>query len=93
MIFPSAKKVEGMEGAGQGINDGLCRLKPTFSKTGTKVNLVYSFSDTNKYTVFWEIVLSLCELFFFFFNLTSSFQAIDSWPDMDERKAHAHPFL
>lgn len=40
-------KSEGVEGAGQGINDGLCRLGPTFSKTGTKVSLVYSYSDTN----------------------------------------------
>lgn len=46
-MFPSVKKHEGVEGAGHGINDGLCRLRPTFSKTGTKVSLAYSYSDTN----------------------------------------------
>lgn len=91
MKFPSVKKWEGVEGAGQGINDGLCRLGPTFSKTGTKVSLVYSYSDTNKYIVLWEIVLSLCSLCLF--NLTSSFQATVSCPNVDERKTRAHPFL
>lgn len=39
----------------------------------------------------WEIVLSLCSLCLF--NLTSSFQAIVSCPNVGERETCAHPFL